>query len=54
MGIHIIKDDVEKMEDYANHKINLEKIPVLGSRVEKYCFLAIEQLKEELKKYEMS
>ncbi|HSV76025.1 MAG TPA: response regulator [Bacteroidales bacterium] len=54
MGIHIIKDDVEKMEDYANHKINLEEIPVLGSRVEKYCFLAIEQLKEELKKYEMS
>ncbi|HSV87930.1 MAG TPA: response regulator [Bacteroidales bacterium] len=53
MGIHIIKDEVEKIEHLANIKTNLNEIPDLASKTEKYCFLAIEQLKEELKKYEM-
>jgi len=53
MGIHIIKDDVEKMEHYANLRTNLSEIPDLALKTEKYCFLAIEQLKDELKSYEM-
>jgi len=53
MGIHSIQQDVELIEQYSNQKIHLDQIPAMAAKTEKYCLLAIEQLKEELKKLEM-
>lgn len=53
MGIHSIQQDVELIEQYSNQKIHIDQIPAMAAKTEKYCLLAIEQLKEELKKLEM-
>jgi PAS domain S-box-containing protein len=48
MGIHIIEEDVEQIEQYAHLKENLEKIPPMVAKTEQVCLLAMGQLKEEL------
>ncbi|MEE4175960.1 MAG: response regulator [Bacteroides sp.] len=51
MGIHQIEDEVEKVENFAQHLENLEKIPLLVERIARIIGLAIDQLKDELKNF---
>jgi len=50
VGISQIEDDVEQIEQYADKKENLDKIPGIVENTTRVCRLALEQLKEELNK----
>ncbi len=49
MGLEIVTREVDLIEDYAMNEENIEQIPALISHVQKYCDLAIDQLKKEIK-----
>lgn len=51
MGLSNIKETVKNIEKYAGEQTNLDLLPELISQVEKVCQGAVEELKEELKKY---
>lgn len=50
LGINQIEDEVEQIEQYADKKENLDKIPAMAENTTRVCRLALEQLREELKK----
>lgn len=51
MGIHQVEEDIEQVEHLAQHREKLEQIPALVQKTSEILNLAIEQLKEELKKF---
>lgn len=50
VGISQIEDEVEQIEQYADKKENLDKIPAMVDNTTRVCRIALEQLKEELEK----
>lgn len=50
VGINQIEDEVEQIEQYADKKENLDKIPAMVENSTRVCRQALEQLNEELKR----
>ena len=47
MGIKVLQDTIEKLEEYAADEKNLEQVPELISEIKSYCEKATLELKLE-------
>ena len=51
MGIHSIRETVKTIEKYADEQVSLDLLPGLVAQVNEVCANAINQLKNEIKKF---
>ncbi len=51
VGLKEIEDDVRTVEELAMNETNLERLPVLISKIKQVCTEGIEELKMELKTF---